>query len=104
MRKKCFLLVDATDIRDALSFQSIDDFIYTQYQNSCEEMPLTDENINNDIVEALNTLYQTNDTEQSKYIKMYLRRMLNWKKAAKYIRENYDIPEDLSTIFVRIWW
>ena len=31
-------------------------------------------------------------------------RLKNWRKVAGYIRENYEVSDDMKTVFVRVWW
>ena len=42
MKKKFYPLVDGIDLRNALGFNSLRDFIYVKGQNTCVEMPIED--------------------------------------------------------------
>ena len=100
MKKKFYPLVDGIDLRDALGFDYLRDFIEVEGQNTCVEMPIEDDEIEYEISEAETYAQEDGDP----FAENYARQLKNWRKVAKYIRENYEVPDDMKTVFVRVWW
>lgn len=100
MKKKFYPLVDGIDLRNALGFDSLRDFIDVEGQNTCVYMPIEDDEIEYEISEAEAYAQEVDDP----FAENYARRLKNWRKVAEYIRENYEVPDDMKTVFVRVWW
>lgn len=100
MKKKFYPLVDGIDLRDTLGFDSLRDFIDVEGQNTCVEMPLEDEEIEYEISEAEAWAQEAGDP----FAENYVCQLKNWRKVAEYIRENYEVSDDMKTVFVRVWW
>lgn len=100
MKKKFYPLVDGIDLRNALDFDSLRDFIDVEGQNTCVEMPIEDDEIEYEISEAEAWAQEAGDP----FAENYVRQLKNWRKVAEYIRENYEVPDDMKTVFVRVWW
>lgn len=100
MKKKFYPLVDGNDLRDALGFKSKREFIDIEGQNTCVEMPIEDDEIEYEISEVEAYALESGDP----FAENCIRKLKNWRKAAEYIRENYEIPDDMKTVFVRVWW
>ena len=100
MKKKFYPLVDAIDLREALGFKSISEFVTVEGQNTCVEMAIKDEDIEYEISEAEKYANEAGDL----LAESYAHQLKNWRKAAEYIRENYEISDGMKTVFVRVWW
>lgn len=100
MKKKFYPLVDGIDLRNALGFDSLRDFIDIEGQNTCVYMSIEDDEIEYEISEA--EAYAQEKGEP--FAEGRVRQLKNWRKVAEYIRENYEVPDDMKTVFVRIWW
>jgi hypothetical protein len=100
MKKKFYPLVDGIDLRNALGFDSLQDFIDVEGQNTCVEMPIEDDEIEYEISEA----EAYTQEEEDPWAETYASRLKNWRKAAEYIRENYEVSDGMKTVFVRVWW
>lgn len=100
MKKKFYPLVDGIDLRNALGFDSLRDFIDVEGQNTCVEMPIEDDEIEYEISEAEAYAQEEGDP----FAENYSRQLKNWRKVAEYIRESYEVSDDIKTIFVRVWW
>ena len=100
MKKKFFPLVDAIDLRESLGFKSIREFVHVEGQNTCVEMAIKDDDIEYEISEAETYAQEEGDP----FAEDCVYKLKNWRKAAEYIRENYEITDDMKTVFVRVWW
>lgn len=100
MKKKFYPLVDGIDLRNALGFESQRDFVDIEGQNTCVEMPIEDDEIEYEIFQAEAYARKEGDP----FAENYARRLKNWRKVAEYIRENYEVSDDMKTVFVRVWW
>lgn len=100
MKKKFYPLVDAIALRNALGFDSLREFIDVEGQNTCVYMPIKDDEIEYEISEAEAYAQEEGDP----FAENYVRQLKNWRKVAEYIRENYEVPDDMETVFVRVWW
>lgn len=103
MKKKFYPLVDAIDLRNALGFDSLREFIDVEGQNTCVYMPIEDDEIEYEISEA-EAYAQEEEEEGESFAESRVRQLKNWRKAAEYIRENYEVPDDMKTVYVRVWW
>ena len=100
MKKKFYPLVDGIDLRNALGFDSLRDFIDVEGQNTCVEMSIEDDEIEYEISEAEAYAQE----EEDSFAENCARQLKNWRKAAEYIRENYEVLDDMKTVYVRVWW
>lgn len=100
MKKKFYPLVDGIDLREALDFNSLRDFVDVEGQNTCVEMPIKDDEIEYEISAAEAYAQEEGDP----FAENCARRLKNWRKVAEHIRENYEVPDDMKTVFVRVWW
>jgi hypothetical protein len=100
MKKKFYPLVDGIDLRNALGFESQRDFVDVEGQNTCVEMPIEDDEIEYEIFQAEVCARKEGDP----FAENYARQLKNWRKVAEYIRENYEVSDDMKTVFVRVWW
>ena len=100
MKKKFYPLVDGTELRAALGFESLREFVEINGQNTCVEMPLEDDEIAYEISEAESEAEAIDD----EWFEVCVLRLKNWRRVAEYIRENYEIPEGTKTVFVWVWW
>ena len=100
MKKKFYPLVDGIDLRNALGFDSLRDFIDVKGQDTCVEMSIEDDEIEYEISEAEAYAQKEGDL----FAENYAHQLKNWRKVAEYIRENYEILDDMKTVFVRVWW
>jgi hypothetical protein len=100
MKKKFYPLVDGIDLRNALGFDSLRDFIDVEGQNTCVEMSIEDDEIEYEISEAEAWAQKEGDP----FAENYARQLKNWRKVVEYIRENYEVSDDMKTVFVRVWW
>jgi hypothetical protein len=100
MKKKFYPLVDAIDLREDLGFKSISEFVEVVGQDTCVEMPLEDDEIAYEISEAEDYALKEGDL----WAETCVSRLTNWRKVAGYIRENYEVSDDMKTVFVRVWW
>jgi hypothetical protein len=100
MKKKFYPLVDGIDLRSALGFDSLRDFIDVEGQNTCVEMYIEDDEIEYEISEAEAWAQK----KGAPFAENYARQLKNWRKVVEYIRENYEVSDDMKTVFVRVWW
>ena len=100
MKKEFYPMVDTVDLRETLGFKSIHDFVEVHGQDTCVEMSLEDDEIAYEISEAKDYALK----EEDPWAESYILRLKNWRKVAEYIRENYEISDDIKTVFVRVWW
>ena len=98
MKKKFYPLVDGIQLRTALGFESLREFVEVNGQDTCVEMPLEDDEIAYEISEA------ESEVEADDWLESYVLRLKNWRRVAEYIRENYEVPEGTKTVYVRVWW
>lgn len=100
MKQKFYPLVDGISLRNALGFDSLRDFIDVEGQNTCVKMPIEDDEIEYEISEAETYAQEEGDP----FAENCARQLKNWRKVAEYIRENYEVPDGMKTVFVRVWW
>lgn len=98
MKKKFYPLVDGIQLRTALGFESLREFVEVNGQDTCVEMPLEDDEIAYEISEA------ESEVEADDWLESCALRLKNWRRVAEYIRENYEVPEGTKTVYVRVWW
>ena len=98
MKKKFYPLVDGIQLRTALGFESLREFVEVNGQDTCVEMPLEDDEIAYEISEA------ESEIEADDWLESCVLRLKNWRRVAEYIRENYEVPEGTKTVYVRVWW
>jgi hypothetical protein len=63
-------------------------------------MSIEDDEIEYEISEAEAYAQEEGDPSAENYV----HQLKNWRKVAEYIRENYKVPDDMKTVFVRVWW
>lgn len=85
-------MISSQDLRRELEFDSIEEFIDIEGQNTAQCMPLHDDDICWEIDQI-----PTEDNER-------LTRWKNWREVAKFIRQEYVFDEVPDYIYIHVWW
>lgn len=85
-------MISSQDLRRDLNFDSIDEFVDVEGQNTVQCMPLHDDDICWEIEQI-----PAEEVAQ-------LARWKNWREVAKFIRQEYVFDEVPDYVYIHVWW